>query len=278
MPVPDNIPSKPLIPDIEELIAAVAKDVTAPSTPVVPVAPASALIAATPAASPATAQVAIWNRSTVLTDEQVQAAVPAFQIAVSRDFAPLWKTDALLTFVPKTGTPAPGSWIMQVVDDSTQKGVLGFHQVDATNLPQSFVFARTDQQYGLNWEVTLTHELFEMMLDPYALACTFDQSSDTAGRLIPWEAADAVEADALAYIVDGVPISDFILPAWFDTSLAPGSVKFDFCGHLTKALSVAPGGYLSIFQVQTGGPWSQINADGVVGRSADYTDDPRHRR
>jgi len=252
---------------------------SAPLTPTVsaPQPPTVTLPTSTPV-SPAVAPVAIWNRSTVLSDAQVQAAVPAFQIAVSRDFAPAWKTDALLTFVPKSGTPAPGSWIMQVVDDSTQKGVLGFHQVDATNLPQSFVFARTDQQYGLNWEVTLTHELFEMMLDPYALACTFDQSSDTAGRLIPWEAADAVEADALAYDVQGVKISDFILPAWFDTSLAPGSVKFDFCGHLTTALSVAPGGYLSIFQVQTGGPWSQINADGVVGRSADYTEDPRHRR
>ncbi len=239
------------------------------SVPIPPVAPP---------ASPAVVQAAIWNRSTVLSDAQVQAAIPAFQTAVSRDFAPVWKTDALLTFVPKSGTPAPGSWILQILDDSTVKGALGFHQVDTTNLPESFVFARTDQQDGLNWEVTLTHELFEMLLDPYALACTFDQSSDTAGRLIPWEAADAVEADNLAYDVNGVKISDFILPAWFDTSLAPNSTKFDFCGHLTAPLSVAPGGYLSIFNVTAGGGWSQINADGVVGKSVDYAEDPRHRR
>jgi len=228
--------------------------------------------------SPALAHVAIWNRSTVLSDAQVQAAVPAFQTAVSRDFAPAWKTDAMLAFVPKAGAPDPSSWIIQILDDSTVKGALGYHDVTGRNAPEAFVFARTDQQYGLNWQVTLTHELFEMLLDPLAVSCIFDQSTDTTGRLIPYEACDAVEADSLGYSIGPTRISDFILPAWFDTSLAPNSEKFDFCGHLPGPLTVAPGGYLSIYIVTAGSGWSQINADGVVGRSAEYAEDPRHRR
>jgi hypothetical protein len=42
-------------------------------------------------------QVAVINTSTVLTDDQVQAAVPALQIQVHRDFAPVWGIDADLT-------------------------------------------------------------------------------------------------------------------------------------------------------------------------------------
>ncbi len=228
--------------------------------------------------SPALAHVAIWNRSTVLSDAQVQAAVPSFQTAVSRDFAPAWKTDAMLAFVPKAGTPDPASWIIQILDDSTQRGMLGYHSVSATNVPDGFVYARTDQQYGLNWTVTLTHELFELLLDPYAVACIFDQSSDTAGRILPYEACDACESDEWAYDINGTKISDFILPAWLDSSLSAGSAKFDFCGRLTAPLSVGHNGYLSVCTVTASSGWTQVNGQGVIGKSADYAEDPRHRR
>jgi hypothetical protein len=53
----------------------------------------------------ATIQISILNRSSVLTDAQVQAAVPALQTQVKRDFGPVWGVDADLTFVP-AGAPS----------------------------------------------------------------------------------------------------------------------------------------------------------------------------
>ncbi len=44
-------------------------------------------------------KIQISNESTVLTNDQVQAAVPALQTQVNRDFAPVWGTDADLEFV-----------------------------------------------------------------------------------------------------------------------------------------------------------------------------------
>ncbi|QVI21388.1 hypothetical protein KHQ06_36425 [Nocardia tengchongensis] len=57
--------------------------------------------------------IAVWNRSTVLTDAQVSAAVPALQTQVHRDWAPAWGSDADLTFVASHDTPrrrARGGW------------------------------------------------------------------------------------------------------------------------------------------------------------------------
>src|SRR6266540_5612053 len=53
-------------------------------------------------------KVAVINASTVLTDAQVQAVVPAPQTKVHSHFAPAWGLDAALAFVPKTPKPAPG--------------------------------------------------------------------------------------------------------------------------------------------------------------------------
>ena len=69
-------------------------------------------------------KVSVKNDSTVLTDAQVSAAVPALQKQVSLDFAQPWGVDADLDFVPKDQQPPPGHWWLIVSDDSDQAGAL----------------------------------------------------------------------------------------------------------------------------------------------------------
>ena len=106
-------------------------------------------------------RVAVINASTVLTDEQVQAAVPALQTQVRRDFAPAWGIDADLSFVPCNAIPDPGLWWLTVLDDSDQAGALGYHDVTDEGLPLGKVFARADLRYGSQWTVTASHEFAE---------------------------------------------------------------------------------------------------------------------
>src|SRR5260221_12102218 len=98
-------------------------------------------------------KIAVINASTVLTDDQVKAAVPALQMQVQRDFAPAWGTDADLTFVPKGTQPGPGAWWLVILDNSDVAGALGYHDVTSEGLPLGKVFAATDKQYGLNWTI-----------------------------------------------------------------------------------------------------------------------------
>ena len=67
-------------------------------------------------------KIAVINASTVLTDQEIQAALPALQTQVHRDFAPAWGIDADLNLVPKGQKPAPGAWWLVILDNSDSAG------------------------------------------------------------------------------------------------------------------------------------------------------------
>jgi hypothetical protein len=207
--------------------------------------------------------VAVLNHSSVVTDAEIAAMVPALQQQVSTDFAPAWGTDAHVTFVANKQRALKGAWQLVVLDDSTQAGALGFHDLTAAGLPISKVFAKSDLAYNASVSVTVSHELLEMLLDPWIN--TAAQHPDGVSWYA-YEACDAVEADVLGYKIGGVLVSDFVLPPYFEPQPAPHS-RFSFRQSLTKPFSLAAGGYSSVWKPGTG--WTQVNAEEVPH--------PRHR-
>lgn len=218
---------------------------------------------------PMNTTIAVINSSTVVSDTDVAAAVPALQKQVHDDFAPAWGIDAQVVFVPKGKKPAADAWWLVVLDDSDQAGALGYHDLTNQGLPLSKVFAKTDKQYGMNWTVTASHELLEMLADPDINLTVFVQSSNTKGVLYAREVCDAIEADNLGYKVDGILLSDFVYPAWFESFRKAKSTTFDHTKHLTKPFELAPGGYIGAFDVSSGGGWHQITASTATARYAD---------
>jgi hypothetical protein len=205
--------------------------------------------------------VAVINQCTVLTDAQVQAATNAMQVQVTRDFAPVYGIDAKLTFVPKGQTPATGSWWIVIADDSDMAGALGYHDLTNEGLPISKVFAKTDMKYGANWTITFSHEVLEMLADPWINLCVFNQTSNNTGKLYAYEVCDTCEADIYSYSIDGVQVSDFAYPAWFGVPGATG--KLDHMGHVRAPLQILSGGYIGEFDVTAGGGWSQLESEHV---------------
>ena len=78
-----------------------------------------------------------------------------------------------------------------------------------------------------SWTVTLSHELLEMLADPWINWCA--QGDD--GKIYALEVCDAVEADRMGYEIDGVLVSDFITPSWFEPTHAD---RVDFKGRIVK--------------------------------------------
>jgi hypothetical protein len=205
-----------------------------------------------------TIQIAVLNASTVLPDAAVQAAVVDLQTQVHRDLAPAWGVDATLLFVPH-GTPPPAqAWQLVILDTSDQAGALGYHDVTAQGQPLGKVFAKTDQQYGLSWTVTASHELCEMLVDPEINLTVFVQPTARSGTLYAYEVADPCEADQYGYQIGPTLVSDFVTPAWFEPSQTQG--PFDYGQHLHAPLTLLPGGYMSLFQVGRGTGWHQVTA------------------
>ncbi|BAW09295.1 hypothetical protein NS14008_28300 [Nocardia seriolae] len=201
------------------------------------------------------------NRSTVLTDAQVSAVVPALQTQVHRDWAPAWGSDADLIFVGTGQQPPPGAWWVVIADDSDQAGALGYHDLTSEGLPMGKVFARSDINAGLQWSVTASHELLEMLGDPDINLAAYVFSGATTGRMYAYEVADACEADQYAYPIDGVLVSDFVFPAWFENFRKPGSTQFDYGKHITKPFQLLPGGYIGVFDIRGGSGWHQLTAE-----------------
>ncbi len=201
--------------------------------------------------------IAITNESTVLSDSEVQSIIPALQHQVSSDFYAYWEQDCSLTFLPKGQPLIKGWWQIAVLDDPDQAGALGYHELSAVGTPLGKIFAKLDLQAGQSWSVTISHELLEMLIDPYI--CTAAQGPD--GKFYAYEVCDACEADNLAYHIGSVLVSDFVTPKWFQP--ADSADCYDFLEHLTASLQLAPGGYIGVFDPKSGG-WTQLTDDRLV--------------
>src|SRR6266851_4092912 len=190
-----------------------------------------------------------------------EAVLPALQKQVSDDFKAYWEQDCTLSFVPKGQPLIAGWWQIIITDNPDQAGALGYHELTSAGAPLGKVFAKLDLDNGSSWTATLSHELLEMLADPWINWCAMGSDS----KIYALEVCDAVEADDLGYDIDGVRVSDFVTPAWFEPTCAD---RLDFKKHVSKELELselelARGGYISILDPASG--WTQITAKGEGG-------------
>lgn len=205
-----------------------------------------------------TPTIAVINRSTAVTDAEVQACLPDFQAQVSHDFAPVWSQDCTLAWVPKDQQPATDVWQIVLLDDSDQAGALGYHDETPAGLPLAKVFVKTTVEAGAHWTVVFTHELLETLADPWIDSTVFIDDGQGGGVLIPVEVCDPVEADQFAYTVGQTLVSDFVHPSWFQPN---GVGPWDKQDHLTQSLYVLAGCYCSVAQVQCPNGWQEVFGD-----------------
>jgi len=103
--------------------------------------------------------------------------------------------------------------------------------VSASGRPYIVAYAALDAG-TLRWSVVLSHEVMETLVDPHL-------DHVLAGQLA--EVCDDVASYPPVWI-DGVPVTDFVTPAWFawhrDPAQAPSGVRWDAAGRLSW---VAPG-------------------------------------
>ena len=225
----------------------------------------------------ASIKIAVINASTAVTDsKEVKKVVAALQKQVSRDFAPAWGIDAELRLVAKGSKPAAGEWWLAILDDADQAGALGYHDLTSKGLPLGKVFAKTDKNYGEQWSVTASHELLEMLADPNINLTVFDEAAN-GGRLYAYEVCDACEADKFGYTIDGVRVSDFVFPSWFESFRKKGA-QFDQMKKIAKPFQLLAGGYIGIYDVRSGGGWTQLTAEKTNFRSRPPVGSRRERR
>src|SRR5689334_297734 len=111
--------------------------------------------------------IAIINASTLIKHEDIVSAAAALQVQISRDFAPLWNVDAVISVVPLGALPPTGAWWVVALDNSDLGNALGYHDLTPQGLPIAKVFIETSLKAGQDWAVLFSHEILEMLSDPY---------------------------------------------------------------------------------------------------------------
>jgi hypothetical protein len=205
--------------------------------------------------------IACINQATVDLGVDFDALIAALQKFVDEKFAPIWGTHATLQ---KAADFIPGAWAMLFIDTADQAGVLGFHDLTPDGLPVSKVFVKTTIDAGQKVSVTACHEVAEMLVDP-AINLWAEASG---GRLFAYEMSDAVEEEE--FDIDGIAMSDFVFPAYFEGFRAPGSTQFDFLGKISQPFQILPRGYSL---VRDGGTVRQVF--GSIQKQEDFQREDR---
>jgi len=210
--------------------------------------------------------IACFNKATVPLGVDFDLLIAAMQVYVDHEVAPVWGTPAKLV---KSTNFVKGAWAMVFLDDADQPGALAYHDLTPDGLPESKVFVKTTLENHDLVSVSASHELVEMLVDPATNLMTTGPDSKT---IYAYESADPVEA--LSFEVNGLAMSNFIYPAYFEDFRKPRSAQFDRLKKVTKPFQILSGGYQIIFK---NGKWSQVFGSAAKAKAFAREDRRGHR-
>ena len=203
-----------------------------------------------------------------LKDAEVLAALRAVNRQIAGDFAPYWSFGAELRLEGPVGkrpnkmslAELRGDAILYLWDKIDVAGAEGYHDKNNRGIPYGFVFADLARELGEDWTVTLSHEALELVGDPQTnLLAQGPHPKELESRnprlVYHWfEMCDAVQAET--YVIDGVKVSNFVLPHYFTTGEQAGA-RNDFlatrhAGRSLPSFGINPGGYVGFFDPKSG--------------------------
>jgi len=205
-------------------------------------------------------QLGLLDKTGHLDDGLVQSAAAALNIQVTRDLPQFWPVQATVLYLAHPNKVPAGVWPVQLVNH-LPPGEGGFH-LDKHNQPYAQVLASAQND---GWTIAASHEVLEMLVDPYGNRLHSSRSIEIVGNRIKdgpgqfeylVEACDPCEADTYGYSINGIAVSDFITPHFYDPVTAAGT-RYSFTGAIKSPREILPGGYISWVDQQTE-EWQQL--------------------
>jgi hypothetical protein len=204
--------------------------------------------------------IAVLNYSTHVTAAQASTMTRAVSWQVNNHLCPAWGLlRPAITYYRNVEDVPPGAIRALIADTADVAGALGYHDQGPDGAPYLRCFVDVTLAAGgsilgpgiavsvdtaLAVSTVLSHEIVELLGDP---ECNlWAQRGD--GLLICRELGDPVQGTSYNVTVttgkrhELVAVSNFVLPAWFDTAPGDGA-RFDQLGHLSAPFTLEAGGY-----------------------------------
>jgi len=193
-------------------------------------------------------EVGLVDKSGALDRNLVQATAAALNVQVVRDLPEYWNVQATVRYLPDPAKIPVGVWPVFLVA-KLPPGEGGVH-LDKKNQPYSLVIGTPGSS---DWTIDASHETLEMLVDPggnrlqasRAIQISGKETEDTAGEyqyLV--EVCDPCEGNQYAYSIQGIAVSDFITPHFYDP-VVTASARYSYGGNVKRPRQVLPGGYIS---------------------------------
>ena len=182
--------------------------------------------------------VALVSESESVNFKSLMRVSAALQKQAIKDLGPIWNIKATVDAFESLDDVPIGYWPIVIRDDIHVRAA-GIHE-DKDGQPFALV------QAGPGWSLTASHENLEMLVDPFGRRLASGQSPiEEQGRVeFLVEVCDPSEDAAFGYTVNGVLVSDFYTPEYFNPVVNPG-VRHSFTGAIKRPRQVLRGGYLS---------------------------------
>lgn len=183
-------------------------------------------------------RLALVTNVPALTMGELLRVSAALQKQLTRDLWPIWGIPATIDAFATLEDVPVGYWKVLVVDDVPGPST-GVHDWSSSE-PVAWV------ERGPTWSLAASHEVLEMIVDPWGQRLAAGNSPvgnhDRVEFLV--EVCDPSGDAQNAYTVDGLLVSDFYTPQFFDPVQASG-VRYSFTGGLDGPRRIVKGGYLS---------------------------------
>ncbi|MDN3273764.1 hypothetical protein QWJ07_05890 [Frankia sp. RB7] len=198
-----------------------------------------------------TAHVALVSEESKIKPTELAKVAGALSKQISRDFGPIWKINADVAAYEHLEDMPLDYWPIIIKDDIGDPSAAGYHE-DKHGQPFSLVM------YDRSWSLTASHECLEMLADPFGRRTVAGESPvKNQGRVnFLVEVCDPCEAANCAYTINGIQVSDFYTPNYFDPMPAAG-VRYSYTGSLKEPRQVLKDGYLSWYVPSTKTWWQR---------------------
>lgn len=184
--------------------------------------------------------IAFYATTTHVSLDELEAGIAAIDKQLVEDFCPAWSKLPIRAqfFTDPKKIPA-GMPTIVIADRCDVADALAYHTERGSGAITGLVGVLTCEEDGESWTSAASHEALEAAKNPFVNGWA-TVPGHGGHRKIAEEVCDAVQDGE--YEIDGVAVSNFVYPAWFD-GLAPNGSKFDHLEVLKGPFTKTEGGY-----------------------------------
>ena len=166
----------------------------------------------------------------------IEKVLAAIQRQIREDFAPVWGKQADLEIWSEGKQLGTGTWWLTISGETSDTDDPAYHIVNRDSIPEGRMFLESIEADHLDWTVVMSQEILEMLANPGGNLYAMIPSRSGYDLYLKEVCAPCLHDAKYTYQIDGVKVSDFVYPEWFERYSHTSNTQFDHLGKINLPL------------------------------------------